>query len=292
MNFKPMLASDVDLPTLRYPVIASPKLDGFRATFLDGQLVTRSLKPFKNREINRIFRCDFPLDGELIVGHPGMPNVFTETSKIVTAYDADASDVNFYVFDMVMDGVQFIDRFKAAMNTVAVGGSRYIGVPHITVRSEDELLDLEEKTLAEGYEGIMLRSPTGPYKQGRSTQQEGYLLKLKRKMTGTALIIGYEEQMHNANEAKINLLGHTERSSHQANKVPTGKLGALVVRDIQTKVEFNIGTGFDDSLRVSLWEDREKLPGLFVEYEALPTVKNKPRHPVFKAFRVKEDISE
>ncbi len=43
-----------------------------------------------------------------------------------------------------------------------------------------------------------------------------------------AVIVGYTEKMHNANEAKKDNLGRTERSSCKEGLVPTGTLGALI----------------------------------------------------------------
>ena len=46
--FKPLLASPADLSTLRFPVLASPKLDGVRAIVKDGVVLSRSLKKIPN----------------------------------------------------------------------------------------------------------------------------------------------------------------------------------------------------------------------------------------------------
>jgi hypothetical protein len=73
----------------------------------------------------------------------------------------------------------------------------------------------------------MLRDPNGPYKFGRSTRKEGYLLKLKRFCDSEAEVIGVVELMHNGNEAKTNALGRTERSTRKAGKTGMGVLGAL-----------------------------------------------------------------
>ena len=46
MNFKPMLASQIDdLSSVKYPVYASYKLDGIRAIIYQGVAYSRSLKP-------------------------------------------------------------------------------------------------------------------------------------------------------------------------------------------------------------------------------------------------------
>jgi DNA ligase-1 len=155
----------------------------------------------------------------------------------------------------------------------------------------DEILQAEEEALNQGFEGVMLRDPNGKYKFGRSTTAEAALVKLKRFNQSEAVIIGFEEQMHNANEAKVDNLGHTERSSHKANMVPTGMLGAMVVRDLNTNIEFNVGTGFTAADRQEYWTKRESLVGKVVSYKFLAIgVKDKPRHPVFLGFRNKEDL--
>lgn len=284
-DFKPMLADDANLGNLKFPLLVSPKLDGVRATSLDGVLRTRSLKLLPNRSVNDKFNILAPLDGELILGEPTSPSVFRDTMKAVMSHSGDIQDLRYYVFDLVSDD-RFVDRLDKS--THYCNNSSIIHLPHKFVETEDELYYLEDAALSHGYEGLMLRDPEGAYKFGRATAREGTLLKLKRRKTSEAIIIGFVEQMHNANEAKMDNLGYTERSSHQANLVPTGVLGALVVRD--AGVEFNVGTGFTAEDRASIWRKRHELIGSLITYEYLPIgIKDKPRHPVFKGFRMKED---
>ena len=287
-NFKPMLADAVDLSILRYPVIASPKLEGERALFISGQLRTRSLKPIPNKEIQRVFRYDQNLDGELIVGDPTGKTVFRDTMKVVSAFDAPIQDVRFHVFDMIYSG-EFIQRLKTA-HALIEGHALFVPVPHMEVRNERELLTYEDACLTAGYEGAMLRDPKGYYKYGRSTTREGTLLKMKRKSQSEAVVVGFEEQMHNANEQTIDNLGLAERSSHQDNMVPMNTLGALVVKDVKTGVEFNVGTGFTFADRDEIWRHKYKYLGSIISYEYLPYgVKDKPRHPVWLGWRMGED---
>lgn len=289
MSFKPMLADVADLSILKYPVIVSPKLDGVRATFVLGRLLTRNLKPIPNRAVDLAFRSPAPLDGELIAGDPTSKSCFRDTMKVVSAFNADISSLRFHVFDMVGSEV-FTARYARAMEVVN-DTNRLIQVPHCLVHSEKELLILEEDTLEQGFEGLMIRDPQGKYKFGRSTAREGALLKLKRKSTSEAIVIGFVEQMHNANEAKMDNLGYTERSSHQANMLPMDTLGALQVRDVVSGVEFNIGTGFTFADRNEVWKNRAKYQGATCSYEFLPVgVKDKPRHPAFLGWRMKEDL--
>jgi DNA ligase-1 len=129
----------------------------------------------------------------------------------------------------------------------------------------------------------------GRYKFGRSTMNEQGMVKLKRFEDDEALVVGLVELMHNDNPLGVNELGYAHRTSHQANKVPTGRLGALQVQ-WQGKV-FNIGTGFDDALRHEIWNSPDKFLGRAVKFKYLSVgMKHLPRHPVFLGWRNKEDL--
>jgi DNA ligase-1 len=122
------------------------------------------------------------------------------------------------------------------------------------------------------------------------------MIKIKRFTDGEAVVVGVEEQMHNTNEATTNALGYTERSSHQANQIGTGALGAFLCRslpgpDDETDVEFSVGTGMTAADRTWMWNNREQMVGKIIKYKSFPVgVKDKPRHPVFLGFRDAEDL--
>jgi DNA ligase-1 len=145
-----------------------------------------------------------------------------------------------------------------------------------------------------GYEGAIVRDPRAPYKEGRSTVKQGWMLKVKRFADDEAEVIGTVEQMRNDNEATVDELGYTKRSHHKEGKTAAGVLGALSVRGTTGQfkgVEFEIGTGFTAEQRRNLWAGREYLIGKLVSYKYFPVgVKDKPRFPTFKAFRDRRDI--
>src|SRR4029078_1438409 len=142
-----------------------------------------------------------------VVGDAFGKEVFRDTMKIVSAHNADAQKVRFHVFDYVMEA-PFNKRFQRAC--LFCDFEYMIPVVHVDIPDLKHLLDFEERMLEVGYEGIMLRDPLGQYKCGRSTENEGILLKLKRKMTSEASVIGFQERMHNANELKTDNLGYAE----------------------------------------------------------------------------------
>lgn len=283
--FKPMLAGKVDASQLEYPLAASPKLDGVRAVCLHGTLLSRSFKPIPNEFCQRQFSQLDWLDGELIVGDPQGKNVYNHTVSGVMTHFGEP-DVTFWVFDCFKNQEDpFLHRLKQAEERLSNTVRTEI-VPHTIVSNETQLIAYEEWALAQGYEGVMLRHPDGPYKCGRSTTREGWLLKLKRFADSEAVILGWEEKLHNANPAKINELGHQERSSHKEGMVPTGVLGALHCRDVHSGVEFSIGSGFSDDDRANLWLARDHLMGRVVKYKYQPAgVLDKPRFPIFLGFR-------
>lgn len=281
---KPMLACEADLSKLKFPVLASPKLDGVRAIIRDGVVLSRSLKPIPNRHVQMMYgRPELEgLDGELILGDPTHPEAYRRTVSSVMSI-AGVPDVAFHVFDRWNRDYPY--------NEVALSYGLTIPVFSTLIRTMEELEEYEVALLDKGYEGVMLRDPQSPYKFGRSTAKEGYLLKLKRFADSEAEVIDFEELMHNQNEATINETGHTERSTKQDGLIPAGMLGALVVRDIHSGVEFKIGTGLTAAERQKFWNLRAFLRGALVKYQYFPTgSKEKPRFPSFQGFRPRIDL--
>lgn len=278
-KFKPMLASPADLDAIRYPIFASPKLDGIRASVVGGRLLTRTLKEVPSRHIyNALSRPEFEgLDGELIVGPPTSPTCYRDTVSHVMA-DNKVFDYTYHVFDIWSANAAFYLRrldLRALVQRLSV--QRIALVEHVQLESREQLDAYEAAMVGLGHEGIMLADPNGLYKYGRATTKGGELLKVKRFVDSEAIVIGIEEEMFNGNEAEKNELGRTKRSTAKAGLVGKGTMGALKVRDVATGVEFNIGTGFTAADRARTdWLNKR------VKYKSFPVgVKDKPRHPVY-----------
>lgn len=288
MVFRPILAASVKDPAaLRYPLIASPKLDGIRCLTTVHGAVSRSLKEIPNNHIRWILdRLRVGFDGELIVGKS-----FQETSSAVMSKDGTPA-FTYWVFDFLGAGgatTEYQGRVRALKKFVKERDYPEVRiVPTKKVCSLEELLAYEAKQLEKGYEGICLRSPEALYKFGRSTLKEQHLLKLKRFEDSEARVLGVYEQQHNQNPAKKNELGYTEHSSKKAGLVGAGTLGGFHVQDLKTKQKFDIGTGkgLTKKLRQRLWDTRARLPGLVVKYRHQPHgQKDLPRLPVWLGFR-------
>lgn len=294
---KPMLAADIteQLDKLRFPVYVTPKLDGVRALCTDSGLMSRSWKRIPNEKVQaRLTNRELTgLDGELIVGSPTAPDVYRVTQSTVARRDGDA-EIALYVFDdWNMPGVGYRERLEGLMQ-VEIGLLPALNikmVPSYHAENLEQLLKYEADFLEEGYEGCILRSPAGLYKNGRSTAKEQGMLKLKRFADGEAQIVEMEEEMENGNEATKDAFGRTERSSHKANLRGKGSMGALVVQDLKTGVQFKIGTGFDSEQRGGFWRQRDKFIGAVVKYQHFPIgAKDRPRFPKYAGLRESWDL--
>lgn len=274
-----------DRAALRFPQYATPKLDGIRCLIRNGEAITRSLKPIPNRFIAAKLRGLPAFDGELTVG-----TNFQQSTSAIMSEDGEP-DFTYTVFDVVAPDRPYLERMGMMREYAHVFAEPFIQwLQPARVNTADELTALVDQHLTAGYEGTMLRTGDGPYKYGRSTEREGWLLKLKPMEDAEATIIGFEEQEHNTNVATRNALGRLERTSHKAGKVGKNTLGLLVVTNAQFG-EFRVGTGFDDALRAKIWHNQRSYLGSTIKFRYQNFgIKDKPRIPVFLGFRDVRDL--
>jgi len=289
-----MLAGKFDPKKARFPYLGSSKLDGVRAIIRGGVVLSRNLEPIPNKHVQRKFGIAGldDLDGELIAGNAHSATTFGNTMSGVTKREGEPS-VTFNVFDRIRtDGCPFDIRLASATRVVREEGVPDVHILHHTkIYTQEDLDQFEESNVDTGYEGVMVRDPAGPYKMGRSTVNENYLLKVVQFETAEAEIIGYAEEMHNANEKVTNERGVVKRQSLRANMHGKGILGKLLVRDLTTGVEFGVGSGLTLRQKTVLWPRAKSLKGLIITYKFKPAgMKDKPRFPVFKGFRSKIDL--
>lgn len=299
-GFKPLLAATLtedEIAKLPYPMYLSAKLDGIRAVIRDGVVYSRNLKRIPNEYVQLLFgQAKYNgFDGELIVGPSNAENVYNVTVSGVMSEDGEP-DVRFWVFDDA-DEAHADEPYEQRLARIqrrlvnAVPSDRIHLMPQNIVQDAETLLRFEHALVTDGYEGVMVRSTTGRYKHGRSTNREANIFKLKRFSDSEAEIIGFEELYKNMNDKQVNELGNSFRSSHKDNMMAMDTLGALIVRDIKTGVEFNIGSGYTQEVRDQIWANREKYLGKLAKYKHFEVgVKDKPRFPVFIGMRSEIDL--
>lgn len=291
-GFRPLLAATLDrLEDAPLPALVSVKVDGFRCLIVDGQPVTRELKPIANEFVRKALTgLPHGLDGELVTLTDGRIDDFNTIQSKLNSEDGEPR-WRYYVFDCFDAHYPYgwrADLAKALCDE-APEAVRFLGAWHIPTLSELQRFE-REAVEDEKWEGICLRDIHGPYKHGRSTLKEGILLKYKRWHDDEAEIVGFKEEMANLNEATKSAIGKTERSSSKAGKVPKGTLGALVVRwkpaASDKTVQFRLSSGLTKEQRAEMWATRDALVGKKVTFSFLGVgSKGAPRHPKFRGVR-------
>lgn len=288
---QPMLASS-EIPNLyedvKYPCVIQQKLDGIRCLAINGVAYSRKMKPIPNRFVQEVFKelNLHGLDGELMV--------HGDFNSVQSAIMSEDGEPDFYlaVYDYWDSDLPFKERSNI-YTTKVLEINRPLYVKRVIsdiVSTPEEAEILLEKYVSQGYEGGILRSLDGKYKQGRSTFKEGYLLKLKRFYDDEATVLGFEEKLTNVNAKEVDERGYTKRSSKKEGLIPANTLGSLQVE--WNGVVFNIGSGFTDEQRKDIWDNQDKYLGKLVTFKYQETSSyGVPRFPVWKGFRSELDIS-
>lgn len=295
--FRPMLAareSPASTPDfferLKYPMLASPKLDGIRA-IPRGAVLSRTGKPLPSRQVQELYRDLLPFDGELTEGDPTSGDVYHRTDSHVMSADKPG-DITLHVFDYADEStlrMPFYERLELVESILTISKTLTI-VPHKYIEDQDELLAYEAEQLALGYEGIMMRDPVAPYKNGRSTFNQGWLLKLKRFEDDEAVLVDILEGDNNNNELKSDELGFAKRSSMKAGKTPSGMAGRYMVRHKGEVIKVAPGH-FNHADRREHLLNKEKYIGLTLKFRHFARgVKDLPRFPRAIGFRAQIDL--
>lgn len=294
-NFKrPMLAASLLRPNqehtdevilaamkkLKYPVLTTLKKDGIRAIKLS-TLVSRTLKYIPNHSIrDRAIVLPAGLDCEL--WNPNMTYDCVESVVMSRAHKLSDS-IQFHIIDWFGD-TGYGDRLRR------IGGLEIEGIVKPIARlanDAEELMLIFLEAEEQHGEGICFRTPNSPYKMGRSTLKEQYLIKLARYVRQEVKIVGFLEQMENGNESNYNAVGKMDRSSCQDNLLGKDTLGAFLVRD-KNGLDFKVGTGvgLTDALRKEIWNNKAKWIDKQITIKHKPHgMKIKPRSPVFIGLR-------
>lgn len=292
--------TDEQLKQIRYPVYGSPKLDGIRALCTGTEVLSSSLKKIGNKYIQKCLSHEAyaGLDGELVVGVPyneyeEEDDVFHRTSGAVRRSDGSPAFL-FYVFDdFTAPHLSYQKRWLQNMEDINL--DHVIVLQQWRLDTPQEVIAFETECIEQGYEGIMIRSPLTPYKEGRTTFKEQSIFKRKPILDDEAIIVACYEQMENLNEKVTNELGLSKRSGHAENKVGKATLGGFVCRSNLWKDTFNCGTiiGGTIALRDEIWRNQDKYIGRTIKYkyQAVGNI-DKPRQPIMKGFRDPNDMTD
>jgi ATP-dependent DNA ligase len=193
----PMLAHDYHKRgrSAVFPCFTQRKLDGVRCVAMPGRgLFSRQRKPFPHlehilEEINAIDPTII-LDGELYSTTLHFQEIVSLVKRIAQKPgDAEKMrQIEFHVYDMITPQ-PYAARHDALKRLFQKRFRHLKLVETRACRSEEEMKEQHAQFVAEGYEGIMLRTPNGTYKGTRSTD----LLKYKEFFDDEFEITGYKE---------------------------------------------------------------------------------------------------
>lgn len=265
----------------------SQKLNGIRATYVQGKMISRQGKEIRGLEhiathlnyINWNCSLDMVYDGELIRKNvddiPDNDN-FRLTTSMVNSEDGDKYGLEFVIFDAItydefVDGVSKT-TYRARREWLDLAFDTYLSlytrtVPVFYQGTDQSEIDKQLAIADElGYEGLMLNKDA-PYECKRVTS----LIKIKSFKFSDLRIIGYEE-----GDGKYK-----------------GMLGAVIVDYKGNSV--NVGSGFDEAERVELWKNPDELIGKIAQVQYKEVSKNKDtgleslQFPVFISLRTDKD---
>jgi len=156
------------------------------------------------------------------------------------------------------------DTWSDQLPNVTVVGQELVDLD--TDAGQKRYLEINAQAIAGGYEGIMLKDTNAIYECKRSVAW----LKLKPFIEVSLEVTNLEE----------------------GTGKNVGRLGALVCsgQDDGKDITVNVGSGFSDDLRDSVWGDRDSVIGQIVEVRADAVTQNQDgsyslRFPRFKGFR-------
>lgn len=232
--------------------IVEPKLDGIRALWIDGNLVTREGAALLGAEhiaatlraIEHEAAVPMFLDGEFVAG-----GSFPGTVAHLAARGSRGDAGTLHLFDALPmrvwrgeDPCEALQARRAKLEALVkpFANEAVRIVPWAFLTSSREIERSAADFIAQGGEGVVIKDPLSTYRRKLS----GAWQRIKRQLTLDLEVVGYE-----------------------ADKRRPFLLGVLIVDHEGKRVR--IGTGFSDSERLALWRDRENLVGSIHEIAAM-----------------------
>lgn len=272
-----------------------PKLDGVRVLAvvqgMNISLFSRNGKEFHNFpqiaraiQVNRgAFQKNLGSGGRFVLDGEVVGESFQKLMKQAQRKsDVETDNMVYNIFDIIpLDDFQrgywnaqqykrfdILDQAKGVINeeNTVIQIVTGLEVDLDTAEGHDIMHRYAQDCVAEGFEGIMIKSVDAPYVCKRSD----YWMKWKPTITVDLNIVGFEEGT-----------GRNE-----------GRLGAIICEgeDNGRNIRVNVGSGLSDSNRDEYWDARADLLGHLVEVQADAVTQNQDgtyslRFPRFLRFR-------
>lgn len=307
---QPILAPNeiVPLDKISYPKMASYKLDGNRCIVMNGELLTRNMKPQGNKKLTEYFseicriskKYNVIFDGEIYA--PILE--FNELQTYIRTHDLDIPpriELKYYMFDCIpaadwnkKGGLEYMDRLTALRTIVESENIPNVEcLKQVVCKTQEQTETLFAKALACGFEGLILRNPNGLYKNGRCTVKQDNIFKLKEFETVDAKIVSFNSRSVMKEDAPRSRgeTGELKRVNKKEYREESDDLGSITVETKDgIRVGIGLGKGTTQEYRLDLWQNRDKYIGKYLEFKYMPHgTKDLPRIGTFVRFRPDKD---
>jgi DNA ligase 1 len=196
-TYFPMLANELNDKLVKYPCYVQPKLDGIRCLIYekDGKIHFQSRNhsmfqdfPHLKNDITAILSRNpgLILDGELY----NHDLTFQQITSIVRKKDhPDLSKIEYHLYDLYIPDKTYQERYEM-IRRFTIPGKNVIPVATHTVNNRKELEAKHTEYVQDNYEGLMVRIPSGLYRQQIRSKD---LLKYKHFKDAEFKVIGVHE---------------------------------------------------------------------------------------------------
>jgi len=265
---KPMLAPNAEpnLDTLRYPVLASHKLDGVRFLMFDGKMYSRNMEPL-HPAVTRRFqpviemaaKSGVCLDGEIWTRDLAF-------NKIVSAM-ADhemCKHLYLHVFDILTVEEWYaekpwtpfnrrVEQYSDWCSAHDPQGHHLVAVQQHRCRNAEQVLVLQQEAQSKGWEGLMLKCPNSVYAHRRATAKQNEFWKLKFWDAVNGVIVGFKQMQRLTDDARANntdrsALGRLKRGHRQDDREMVDSIGSVEIEITDGQI-FPKGTRFNGQPR-------------------------------------------
>ena len=163
---------------ITFPCYVQPKLDGVRCLSkrINGniQFISRKGKKFEtiehiNNQLKMIMDVGEILDGEIYIHGEEFQDIISAIKNIKNKSKAkiDSSKLNYYIYDVADDTLDFKDRYKKLSaylyDIIEKNLFNLIIVPTFKCNNKDEVKKWHDKFKSDGYEGVIIRNIKGKY---------------------------------------------------------------------------------------------------------------------------------
>jgi DNA ligase-1 len=193
-----MLAHDYNKrgKSIKFPCFVQRKFDGTRCVGIPNKgLFSRNRKSYPHmshivKEINKL-PPTIILDGELYSDTLTFQEIvgLVKRETLKKGDDEKQLQIKFHIYDIVNE-MPYEERYANLQMLFNRYKFKYLELVKTEVcESEEKMKELHAQYVADGYEGIMLRNKTGPYKNARSIDLQKY----KEFFDEEYEVVGYKE---------------------------------------------------------------------------------------------------